>query len=285
MSRKKAYRMIKKGNKMYIRKQREMIPLWKFYVPFISVSLIMYGKYFYSMEDMIYSYVFPISKGVLLGSIFIILMLSFFILLMARRYYWRDCLDEKWNDIGFGFGLGLWLSIMPALFLSNSCFAFILWLNSLYTSPSCEQSYWIRNVEIVEKHRHRPGRYSASGYIHSFSYAELEVGNDFYPYELRYAYCNAMSGKQLLNKDSVLLHVQQRHGWLGIDIIEGMRVDLSRMKERRVLNEDVSANDSVFQESPVERLRNERMEKRLKELFEELEQKRKHDSINRENTK
>lgn len=94
-----------------------------------------------------------------------------------------------------------------------------------------------------------------------------------------------MSGKQLVNKDSVLLHVQQRHGWLGIDIIEGIRVDFSRMKECRVLNEDVSANDSTLQESPVERLRSERMEKRLKELFEELEQKRKHDSINRDNTK
>lgn len=37
MSRKKAYRMIKKSNKMYICKQKEIIPLLKFYVPFISV--------------------------------------------------------------------------------------------------------------------------------------------------------------------------------------------------------------------------------------------------------
>jgi hypothetical protein len=272
MSKRKAFIVSKKGDKFVYHKKREMIPLWKFYVPFICIALILFGKYFYSKEGLIFHYVFPISEGALSSSIFITLLGVFFIVLIARRYYWRECLSEKWNDIEFGFGMGLWLSIIPALFLMNSLFVFILWLNDLYTEPLTEKSYWLKDVEIFEPHHSSPARYSSKPFIHSYPHAELEIGSTDDPYNTKYAYCSN-SAKLFINIDSVKVIVKHRHGWLGFDIIESIKFDLSNSRERVTNDDDELHVDSVFDESPVYQYHNSRIDKKLKELFEELEKK------------
>lgn len=256
-----------------------MVPLWKFYAPFISVAFILFGKYFYAMEGMIYHHVFPVSKGGLVGGIFMLLMGTFFVLFMARRYYWRESLDEKWYDIEYGIGVGIWLSLMPALFLMNACLAFVLWINSLYATPSCEKSYQLRHVEISEQRHHTPARYSASGFFHSFPYAELVVGSADAPSDVKYAYCDAVNGMPLAGTDGVVLLVRQRTGWLGIGIVESIKVDFSRARERTGRKEDVQAEDSTSQKSPIYKRREAQTAKRLQELLDELEQKNRQDSI------